>query len=194
MADADDIAAIHDFWLGPEDGRSFARQFELWFGKSEETDAEIRTRFGDLAAQAAAGALDRWAESDAGLVALLILLDQFPRNLHRGTAEAFAADDRALALAKETVRRQRDLDLPLLERVFVYLPYEHSEDLEDQERSVALFTALEEEVPDAELVKWAQAHYDIIRRFGRFPHRNAALGRETTPEEAAFLEEPGSSF
>ncbi len=114
--------------------------------------------------------------------------------MHRGSGLAFATDAKALSLAKEAVRTRRDLEVPPLERVFIYLPYEHSEDLEDQERCIALFAALEDEMPDAELVKWAQAHYDVIRRFGRFPHRNEVLGRETTPEEAEFLTQPGSSF
>lgn len=192
--DDEAIAAIREFWLGPEEGRSHERQVGLWFEKSEATDTAIRERFGELTARAANGELDHWARRDDGLVALLILLDQFPRNLYRGSPQAFAADARALALAKETVRSRRDLELPPLERIFVYLPYEHSEDIEDQERCIALFAALEDELPGAELVKWAQAHYDIIRRFGRFPHRNAALGRETTPEEAEFLTQPGSSF
>ncbi|MBN8921156.1 MAG: DUF924 domain-containing protein [Rhizobiales bacterium] len=171
--------AIVDFWLaaGPE----------KWFNKDAGFDAEIRARF--LAAQEAAarGELSAWEATPEGAIALLILLDQFSRNLYRGEARTFAADPMARGIADRAIARGDDMALGMPLRQFFYLPFMHSELLADQERSVALYRAL----GDADLQKFADEHADIIRRFGRFPHRNPVLGRATTPDEQAYLDAGG---
>ncbi len=159
-----------------------------WFEKDAGFDAEIRRRFLGTHEAAAAGKFAAWEQSAEGALALLILLDQFPRNMFRGEARAFAADRQARAIAAGALLNGFDSVMPDL-RNFFYLPFEHSEDLADQERCVALFKA----AGDTDGLKWAELHADIIRRFGRFPHRNAALGRITTPEEQAFLDGGGFS-
>jgi uncharacterized protein (DUF924 family) len=160
---------------------------DKWFKKDTAFDDEIRTRF--LAAYEAAvrGELAAWEETREGALALVILLDQFPRNMFRGSARAFNADPMALAVATRAIGRGFDMELPVQERAFFYLPFEHSESMADQERCCELFRA----TGDAELLKWAELHADIVRRFGRFPHRNAALGRGTTLDEQAFLDGGG---
>lgn len=192
----DDIEAIHDFWFGEldTDGLCTRDNHARWFGADEETDATCRNRFGARLEQALQGELDHWAESDRGLVALVVLLDQFSRNIHRGTAQAFAGDERALALAQEAIGSGRDQRLPAIHRVFLYLPLEHCEDLETQERCVVLFEELEDSVQHplfAGFTRYAAAHREVIARFGRFPHRNAALGRTSSPAELAYLQEHG---
>jgi uncharacterized protein (DUF924 family) len=158
-----------------------------WFEKDAEFDAEIIRRFTPTYQAAAAGALADWESTAESCLALLIVLDQFPRNMFRGSAQAFATDRNALGIAKSAIARGLDQATPMPGRQFFYLPLEHSEELSDQERCVELFRAL----GDAELLKWADLHRDIIRRFGRFPHRNSVLGRTTTPEEQAFLDAGG---
>lgn len=170
---------ILDFW--------FRQDRKAWFGKDPVFDAEIRSRFLSAYERAFAGGLDSWRNEPKSCLALVILLDQFPRNMFRGTASAFAADPMALAAARVIVDRAWDRSLSPDERMFAYLPFEHSESIEDQERSLELFAGN----PNFE---WARRHWEIIRRFGRFPHRNAALGRESTPEEIEFLKQPGSGF
>lgn len=160
---------------------------ERWFNKDAAFDEEIRQRFLTSYEAAAEGKLSAWEDSAEGALALLILLDQFPRNMFRGSARAFAADPLARAVAAGALVRGFDAQVPSSMRAFFYLPFEHSEDLADQERAVALFKAS----GDADGLKWAELHADIIRRFGRFPHRNAVLGRKTTAEERAFLEGGG---
>lgn len=192
----DPITDIHDFWFGElaGDGMPDPAQDKLWFTKRPETDALITERYGELLSQAASGALDHWAKTDHGLMALVLLLDQFSRNIHRDSPAAFAADDKALALALAAINAGRDASLPLIHRVFLYLPLEHAEDLAMQERCVLLFEALVEE-NDSERVRgfavYARAHRDVIARFGRFPHRNRVLGRATTEEERAYLQAHG---
>jgi uncharacterized protein (DUF924 family) len=172
----------------------------LWWGKSPETDREIAARFGDLAREAATGALDRWAETPTGMLALVLLLDQMPRVIHRDTPEAFAQDESARSLVSRGIANGFDRTLRPLERLFFYLPLEHSENLADQDRAVGLFRRLEQEVPASAretfrgFTDYAERHRDVIRRFGRFPHRNRILGRTSTPEELDFLKQPGSSF
>ena len=161
-----------------------------WFGGGESFDAELRERFGGLLHKAKLGELAHWTENPEGALALVILLDQLSRNIHRGTPEAFAADPTALAIAKHAIAHGDHLRLTLEGRGFLYMPFEHSEDLADQERGVALFEALGSE----ESLDYMRRHRDIIARFGRFPHRNAILGRISTPEEIEFLKQPGSSF
>lgn len=184
MTDVGDIApsGILAFWR--EAGR------ERWYKRDDAFDAEIRRRFLALWQKAAAGELASWEDSDAGALALVIVLDQFPRNMFRGTPEAFASD----ALAREVARRAIDrgvdtrVDPILLE--FLYLPFMHSEHLADQLHCVALFQNADNanEADNAENLKYAREHADIIRRFGRFPHRNRVLGRSSTEEEQAFLD------
>jgi uncharacterized protein (DUF924 family) len=161
-----------------------------WFGSGESFDAELRHRFGGLLQSAKLGALAHWAENPDGVLALVILLDQFSRNIHRGAPEAFAADPLALETAKQAIAQGYDLRLTPEGRGFLYLPFEHSEALADQDRGVALFEALGLE----EALDYMRRHREIIARFGRFPHRNAILGRVSTPEEIEFLKRPGSSF
>ena len=163
---------------------------ERWFEKNEVFDEAVRARFLALHERAAAGELKDWENSAEGTLALLLLFDQFPRNMFRGSARAFATDELARAIAAGALVKGFDAQVPSDLRTFLYLPFEHSEDMADQERGLALYTA----AGDQDDLKWAQIHADIIRRFGRFPHRNAILGRASTPEEIAFLSTPGSSF
>ncbi len=160
-----------------------------WFEKDFAFDEEIRMRFFDLHYAAADGKLAGWERSAEGALALLILLDQFPRNMFRDDARAFATDPMARAIAAGALVRGFDAQVAPQMRGFFYLPFEHSEDLADQERAVAFYKA----AGDADGLKWAELHADIIRRFGRFPHRNILLGRSTTPEEQAFLNGGGFS-
>jgi uncharacterized protein (DUF924 family) len=162
-----------------------------WFAKDDAFDAAIRERFEPLHRRASTGELADWASTAEGAMALLILLDQFPRNLYRGSAHAFATDPLAYAVARRAVERGFDRESPPELRPFFYLPFEHSERIEDQDRSVELCAALREDAGDKSTYDWAVIHRDIIRRFGRFPHRNGALGRVTTAEEQAFLDEGG---
>lgn len=179
---------VLSFWFrGPEKRKA-------WFEKDPAFDAEIRARFLPLYENAAAGALARWQASPGDCLALVVALDQFPRNMFRGSARAFAADPLALATAKHAIARGHDRAMLSVERQFLYLPLEHSESLADQERCLQLMREIAVFPETADLPRWAQAHLDIIRRFGRFPHRNAALGRDSTPAEVAFLKEPGSGF
>jgi uncharacterized protein (DUF924 family) len=173
----------------PQDVLAFWREAgpEKWFTKSDAFDDAIRGKFLATYEAAAAGQLSAWEAQPESTLALLIVLDQFPRNMFRGSARTFAADPVALAIAERAVARGVDKQVPKGEQQFIYLPFEHSEKLADQERSIALFAA----TGDAELLKWAELHADIIRRFGRFPHRNAMLGRTTTAEEQAFLDGDG---
>jgi uncharacterized protein (DUF924 family) len=161
-----------------------------WFAKNPALDEAIRERFGALHAQAARGDLDGWAETPKGALALIVVLDQFSRNMYRNDARAFACDPKALGLARRAVERGFHLGLGESERVFLYMPFEHSEDPRDQELSVGYFAGFSDRL----YVDAAVKHKMIIDRFGRFPHRNAALGRASTPEEMAFLAGPGSSF
>lgn len=183
---------VLEFWFGaPSAGAGAPR--DLWFRKSDETDATIRSRFGADVEAALAGGRDDWAREPRGALALLLLLDQFTRNIFRDTPRAFAGDARALAHARSMVERGDDRTLAPLERWFVYLPFEHDESLVSQHEALRLFGELAAEGhPDA--LQWAQKHYDVIARFGRFPHRNAILGRASSDEERLFLEQPGSRF
>lgn len=183
------VEEILDFWFGGE-----AVYREAWFRRDEAFDREVRERFRGDYEKAAAGELDGWMDSPRGTLALILLLDQFPRNLFRDDPRSFATDGKAREVADHAVSTGLDRGLRPLERVFVYLPFEHSEDPEDQRRSVELFLALDPELETPEVLDYAVRHREVIERFGRFPHRNEALGRATTPEEAAFLEERGSPF
>ena len=184
---------ILDFWFGSEGDPDYGAFRSAWFTKDEAFDNEIRERFADTYESAAAGELDGWREEARSGLALIIVLDQFSRNMFRGDGRTHAADGKALETARYAVENALDRELPTFQRHFVYMPYMHSEDIEVQRRSEALFERLREDGgPD--LMEYAVGHREIVERFGRFPHRNAILGRETTPEEAEFLKGPGSSF
>jgi uncharacterized protein (DUF924 family) len=190
------------FWFGDseDDAKVGRSQASLWWRSGPETDAVLGARFGRLASAAAAGSLDHWTGSPTGRLALILLLDQLPRAIHRGTPGAFAQDTKARGVANQGLASGADRLLRPIERLFFYLPFEHSENADDQERSVELFRELAGVVPDAwrslfdGYLDFAIRHREIIDRFGRFPHRNEILGRESTSEEVDFLKQPGSSF
>lgn len=187
----DEQQALLDFWFDPA-GSDEPR--DLWFKPDPAFDAALRERFGALLARAASGGLDRWAETAHGALALVLLLDQLPRNLNRGERAAFGSDAKARHVARRAIARGQDLALPPVRRQFLYLPFEHSEDLADQEESVRLFASLPEGALRDHCVDFAHRHHAIIARFGRFPHRNRVLARPSTAAEEEFLTEPGSSF
>lgn len=190
-AEAEDILA---FWFGaPVEGATPERN-KLWFTKSADTDQLIRSRFLDVHEQAKNGALVHWLDAPRSCLAFILVTDQFPRNLFRETPAAFATDTLALGAARHALEQGFDRRLQPIERVFLYLPFEHSEDGTDQARAVALFDALRAEGDMDGFYQYALAHQRIIERFGRFPHRNAILGRASSPEEIEFLKEPGSRF
>jgi uncharacterized protein (DUF924 family) len=175
----------------PESVLAFWREAgpKKWFGKDQAFDDAIRAQFLETYEAAANGVLVGWEDTPERALALLLVLDQFPRNMFRGNARAFATDPLARQVADRALASGFDKHFKPVEATFLYLPFEYSERLADQERSIALFRA----TGDADLMKWAELHADIIRRFGRFPHRNALLGRTTTPEEQAFLDGGGFS-
>jgi len=162
---------------------------EKWFARDDKFDKRCKERFLPAIEAAASGDLDSWSETADGALALLLLLDQLPRNVYRGTPEAFKADGKAVQIAEKVLERGFDRAFPKDVRGFFYLPFEHSEDMAHQERSVDLCRLL----GDMELYHYALIHMDVIRRFGRFPHRNAVLGRPSTPAEVAYLESGGFS-
>jgi uncharacterized protein (DUF924 family) len=197
-----DSEDVLEFWFGALDarGRADDEHTRRWFEKNEAFDEEIRARFGELHAAAARGERDAWLGTTRGRLALVIVLDQFSRNLFRGDPRSFASDDRAFAAASEAVVLGIDRTLALDERCFLYLPFMHSERPEHQKRCVELYAQLLEEQP-VELrgyvensLRFAKRHQVIVDRFGRFPHRNATLGRSSTPAEIEFLKQPGSGF
>ncbi|BAU48711.1 membrane protein [Sulfurifustis variabilis] len=184
-----------NFWFGPLGPDGFPRgdRSRLWFGGASEMDDAIRARFADDVELAVSGSLDAWGETARGRLALILLLDQFPRNLFRGTPRAFACDTHALRHALAGLEEGQDGQLAPIERAFFYLPLEHAEDRGLQRRSVRVYEHLVREFPAAAaqlqgFLDYAVKHRDIIERFGRFPHRNAILGRASTPEEITFLE------
>ena len=182
----EDHAEIHsvlNFWFSEIQPRQ-------WFVKDQAFDGEISHRFANVHRRAKAGDLDAWGLSADGALALIIVLDQFSRNMFRNTFDSFATDAQALAIAKRAIDAGFDQQVDEKRRQFFYLPFEHSEDLRDQERSILLFGAL----GNSDLLDWAEKHKIIIERFGRFPHRNAVLGRASSAEEEDFLAQAGSSF
>ena len=182
--------SVLDFWFLGENGADLSAKRKAWFVKDEAFDRAIADQFTPVYERARAGDLDPLQASATGCLALAVILDQFPRNMFRNDPRAFATDEKARAVARHAVDRGFDTQLPPAARMFLYLPFEHSEDMADQDRCCALFAAM----ADEDLLQWAVKHRDIIARFGRFPHRNVALGRPTTDAEAAFLEQPDSSF
>jgi uncharacterized protein (DUF924 family) len=186
---------VLDFWFGAADVPGHGQPRQAWFRKDPAFDALIAERFGGLVERALAGGLGDWAGSPLSALARVIVLDQFPRNLFRGQARAFAGDTQALQAAQAMVAAGTDRTLTGVQRQFVYLPFEHSESITVQRESLRLFAQLGRDEPaQSGLLEWAQRHHDIVERFGRFPHRNQALGRASTAEELAFLATPGSSF
>lgn len=192
------VEEILRFWFGdPEDaGGEYGQQRQVWFKKDPAFDDAIRRRFLEDVKRALAGELDAWRQQPRSCLALVLLLDQLPRNLFRGNARCFEGDRAALDIAYYAIDRGYDQQVLPVERMFFYLPLEHSENLVDQERSVELVRSLYAAAPDMfkSTLDYAHRHRDVIQRFGRFPHRNEVLGRETTTEEAAFLQQPGSRF
>ena len=202
MGDDHDLEAVLDFWFGEldDEGNADKAHIERWFTSDPAFDAECRARFSDLHEAVAAGEREAWLEAPRGRLAYVIVLDQLSRNMFRGTAKMFAYDARSLRAAEAGVAAGEDRRLAFAERGFLYMPLMHAEDAAAQARCVALFEALRDEVSGerrrraAMSLDFAEQHRAIIERFGRFPHRNATLGRASTPEELAFLEQPGSSF
>jgi uncharacterized protein (DUF924 family) len=192
-----DAEAVLDFWFtppaAPEPGEPFPQRRE-WFHKDPVFDAAIRERFGDLMAQGVAGGLGEWCDTPRGALARAVLLDQFTRNAFRDTPDAFSGDARARATAERAIERGFDRALSPVERWFLYMPFVHSEALEDQQRSLELFRTLATGTGLTSPLEWAERHAEVIRLFGRFPHRNAILGRASSPEEVEFLRSPGSRF
>lgn len=178
------------FWFGEPPGK----RRKAWFEKNPAFDADMRTRFLRLHSRAVCGELKDWTETRLGALALIVLTDQFSRNMFRGTPHAFASDALALATARQLLAAGSDAQMRPVERQFAYLPFEHSEALADQERALTLFAPLGAHVETADTPEYARRHWEIVKRFGRFPHRNAILDRVSTPEEIEFLTQPGSGF
>jgi uncharacterized protein (DUF924 family) len=194
--------AVLEFWFGEISGELAAKDKQkIWYASSAQTDETIRQQFELLLQRADEGELEHWAHKPRGCLALILLFDQFSRNIYRGQPDAFAFDDKALALCQQGLASGQDKQLTLVERLFFYHPLEHAEDLQAQQQSVALFAQLMNEYPDGPQYQaashahgYAVEHRDIIRRFGRFPHRNMVLGRRSTDEEQAYLEQGGKRF
>ena len=195
MTDTAQVQAVLDFWFAAPGDPEHGAVRDLWFRKSDETDRQINEHFGSLIEQALRGELETWAAEPPGALAQIVLLDQFTRNGFRETPRAFAGDKRALAAAMAMVGSRQDETLLPVQRVFVYLPFEHAEGIGMQEEALRLFTRLVTEAPELQsMLDYAQRHHDVVQRFGRFPHRNAILGRQSTAEEVEFLKQPGSRF
>jgi uncharacterized protein (DUF924 family) len=192
MTDQPGAAEVLLFWFGAPGERG--KRQKRWFVKSDAFDREIRQRFLALYEEAAVGKLAHMKANAADCLALIILLDQFPRNMFRGTPQAFASDALALETARHALARGFDRAMLPVERMFVYLPFEHSEALADQLQACELARPLDAYPETHDVYRYAGLHRDIIQRFGRFPHRNSILGRASTPEELEFLKGPGSSF
>src|SRR5262245_11826764 len=203
----DEARTVRDFWFGkvPLSPEQLTRRMQLWFGdvspaQRQHMDAAIRDRFEPMIQEAAAGRLDSWADGPRRRLSLILLLDQFPRNIYRGTARAFAHDEQALGLAISGMQSGADAALNPVERMFFYMPLQHSEVREVQDESVAAYRRLVLEAPEplkptlASCLDYAERHHAVIERFGRFPHRNEVLGRTSTKEEADYLREGGEDF
>jgi uncharacterized protein (DUF924 family) len=203
----DEARSVRDFWFGklPLSAEGFNRRMTFWFGDEssvirQRRDEHIRARFGALVERAGRGELASWGDGPRRRLSLLLLLDQFPRNMFRGTARAFATDAQALALALSGMQSAADAALEVVERIFFYMPLQHAESREVQEESVAAYRRLLSEAPSelqqhfASALRSAENHHAIIAQFGRFPYRNDVLGRSSTPQERTWLSEGGSSF
>lgn len=199
---ADQPESVLAFWFGPPGSATevAGRQGKLWFGKSPENDQAVAEQFSATLLAASAGQLDHWADTPRGRLALVIVLDQFPHHIHRDQPQAFATDPQALAMSLAALAVDEDRQLAPIERVFLYLPLEHAESVEMQDRSVALYEKLAREAAPGErtlfdnFLNYARRHRDVVVHCGRFPHRNAILGRPSTADELEFLKQPGSRF
>ena len=195
------IAAVIDYWFADiGDGFDVSQQYKRWFSGGADVDREIAERFGDLVRDGLRELLSHWAETARGTLALILVLDQFTRNVYRGSARAFAGDDLARQVLYRALAQGHDRPLNLVQRSFFYMPLQHSESLADQQRSVELFQQLLDEAPEqgkallSSNLDYALQHRDIIVRFGRFPHRNAVLSRAPTSDEQAYLSDGGARF
>ncbi len=191
------VEAILKFWFGDplDPSGEYGRQRRCWFLKDPAFDAEIRQTFSVTFEQAAAGQLDHWRQHSKSCLALVLLLDQFSRNLFRGEPRSFATDAQALTAAEYALAHHYDQQVLSVERLFFYMPLEHSENLDHQRRSVMLFEGLVQSAPEIHTtLDYAYRHRDVIAQFGRFPHRNDILGRQSTPAEVEFLKQPRSRF
>ena len=188
------IEQILNFWFGSPESASYGKSRKVWFSKDPEFDRDVTDRFLPDYEAAVAGNYDGWRASRNGCLALILLFDQFPRHIFRGDRRAFATDAQALATAQHAIAQDFDQALLPVQRIFIYLPFEHSENLEHQRLSVELLRQLSDVVEIVDRFPYAVRHKEIIERFGRFPHRNQILERTTTPEEAEFLKQRGSSF
>lgn len=189
---------VLDYWFGGE-GSSPDERMKLWFMKSDDTDREIREKFGDTVRAALAGELDEWADDPHGLLALVIVLDQFPRNIFRETPRAYAGDAIAMGLTFTAMERGWDDELDPLEAFFLYLPLEHQEDIHLQHLCVERMKALADRAEESkdlmnEVVRYAEEHRDVVQKYGRFPHRNSIFGRPSTDAELEYLAKPGAGF
>lgn len=188
------VDAILEFWFGKVGDVDYGKSRRIWFTKDLAFDQQVKNQFFTDYELAAAGSLDIWQDSPLSCLALIILLDQFPRNIFRGLPEAFATDYKAVIAAQSAVEKGFDKQVLPVQSWFFYLPLEHSENLQHQRRCVELFQRLKDDPNSAFAIDYAIRHLEIIERFGRFPHRNAILGRQNTPEEEEFLKQPGSGF
>ena len=183
---------VLEFWFGP--GSDYGKRHRRWFAKDPAFDAQLRERFSRLVEELLQGSHREWLGEPRTCLARIVALDQFPRQIHRGSPRAFAADPLALEAARHALTSRYDAGMLAVERLFAYLPFEHSESLADQDRACELMRPLAQFPETDDALRYAEAHRAIIARFGRFPHRNAVLGRPSTPEELAFLRLPGSAF
>ena len=192
---ASEADAVLDFWFGAPGSGEFGSTRKVWFSKDAAFDAAIRERFGALVERTLRGELYAWGDEPTSALAQILLLDQFTRNAFRGSARSFAGDARALAAASRMVGSRQDEALAPFMRGFVYLPFEHAEGMAMQDEAIRLFTKLANDAPEhADMLDYAHRHRAVIERFGRFPHRNEILGRQSTAEEIAFVKQPGSGF
>lgn len=193
---------VLEFWFGPlQQGIADEKHQRLWFHASAEDDADIKKHFAGALPKAVAGELDHWKQTPQGRLAMIILLDQFPRHIFRGSALAFTYDAAALAVAREGIEQGDDKKLRIIARQFFYIPFQHSESPEDQQQSLQLFSQMVEDAPDETLktlaeycLVYARQHHDLIKLYGRFPHRNKALGRTSSKAEEQYLATGGSHF
>ena len=194
------VREIQDFWFGElHDGFPVTDRQKLWFGSDAAMDRRITRQFAPLLEAVARGQHDNWKATPTGRLALILLVDQFSRNVYRKTARAFANDPLARLLCREGLDSRADRELSSIERVFFYMPLEHSEDIADHDRCVALFDELLADTPQHAqrlegFANYARGHREIVHRFGRYPHRNTILGRASTPKEEAYLQEGGARF
>lgn len=191
--------AILAFWFMDNNGSNYGKYSKTWFTQNADFDQQIRQKFFTDYEKASVGDYDQWIADPESAIALIILLDQFPRNLFRNDPRSYSSDDQALSIAKHLVTIGADRKLIAVYRLFIYMPFEHSENIEDQEQCIALMTSLIKDEPElkSELqgsLEYAIRHRDVIERFGRFPHRNTILGRQSTDEEIEFLKLLGSGF